>query len=361
MKKIIFCVTTLSKGGAERVICNLANYFSIQQDYDVSIVAINKSKIEYDLNDNVKVYFANDLSKKGRFRNIFIRNFNFRKLVNTICPDIVVSFLPVAVFISLLHKHNYKVVISVRNDPKIEYGTLKNKILSKILFPKADSIIFQTNDAMNYFNNIHIKKKKIIYNSVSTNFLNKVYSEKRDKRIVTVGRLEKQKNHILLINAFKKFQEIHDDYILEIYGEGSMRNELEGMIKLHNLSDKVFLCGQIDDVVKAIRKAAMFVLSSDYEGMPNALVEAMVLGIPCISTDCPCGGPKSLIVNEINGLLVPVGDIDSLVNAMSFLVNNPEKCKLIEKESIKILSKVDENVVYKQWFDVVEEILKIRE
>ena len=146
---------------------------------------------------------------------------------------------------------------------------------------------------------------------------------------------------------------------LLIYGSGPLEKELKSYVKHLNLENKVIFKGEVDDIKTAIYKAKMFVLASDYEGMPNALMEAMALGVPCISTDCPCGGPKYLIKNEDNGLLVPIKNNNELTKAMLKLLDNenlsnkisrnaflnsrkyePNKiCLLWEKEIFKILSK----------------------
>lgn len=360
MKEIVFCITTLSKGGAERVICNLANYFSELSNYKVSIISINKSPKAYDLDKKINIYYANDLSLKGRLKNILKRHYNFKKIIRDISPDVVISFLPVSVFLSLLYKNEfrYKSIISVRNDPRIEYGSKKNSILMRLLFPRADAIVFQTEEAKNYFNNIKVKNKKIIFNPVSSSFIDKMSKDKREKRIVTVGRLENQKNHEFLIHSFYEFQKKHDDYILEIYGDGTNRSKLEEIIKNYNLSDKVFLRGQVKDVVSSIKKASLFILSSDYEGMPNALVEAMVLGLPVISTDCPCGGPKAIIDSYKNGILVPIGDKKQMVNAMEYILESDEKISNFSNEASKIIKFVSPDLINKQWLNLVEEVTK---
>jgi glycosyltransferase involved in cell wall biosynthesis len=182
----------------------------------------------------------------------------------------------------------------------------------KYLYKKADGFVFQTEDAAKYFEGIIKCDSKIIPNPINPKFIKEPYKGEREKNIVTVGRLESQKNQKMLIEAFGKIESKYPEYSLLIYGDGSKKEELQDLIKEKGLENKVILKGKIDDVENVIDKAKMFVLSSDYEGMPNALMEAMALGLPCISTDCPCGGPRYLMENGKSGLLVPVGNSDAM-------------------------------------------------
>ena len=126
------------------------------------------------------------------------------------------------------------------------------------------------------------------------------------------------------------------EYELIIYGEGSLRETLEKQVRDLGIEQKVKLPGNDANVLEKIRDAGIFVLSSNYEGMPNALIEAMALGIPSISTDCPCGGPKTLVQPYINGLLFPVEDVDALVSCIKYFIENEEKANEIGMRATEI-------------------------
>ena len=361
MKKVVFYVDSLRKGGAERVVSTLANFFSTIEDYDVYIFSLMKCKIEYSLNSNVKVFFISD-SNNYQNKNIFRRLINVREKIKTtknllkkINPDVVISFLPSSSFLALLTKKT-KVIISVRNDPNVEYAGLKNKLLMKLLYPKCDGAVFQTSDAEKYFNNI-IKNRIVIYNPLSHLFLNKKIDRKeKEKTIVSVGRLEKQKNFDLLINAFSLFEKKNPDYKLIIYGEGNERNKLQEKIRSCDLENKVVLTGQVDDIQDKIINSSLFVMSSNFEGMPNALIEAMALGIPCISTDCPCGGPRELINSGENGILVPTNDEIALSTSMDKVINDEKLAKKISENGLKIRDLLDEERICLKWKKYIEEV-----
>lgn len=187
----------------------------------------------------------------------------------------------------------------------------------------SDGFVFQTKEAKMYFSKSIQKRSAVIPNPVFVDekYIKKNYSGKINY-IVSVGRLEKQKNYKMLIDAFAEIVSDIDNCRLTIYGEGSIRGELERYINEKGLIDKVLLPGRINNIHEKLMESDLFVLSSDYEGMSNALMEAMAIGLPCISTDCPIGGSAELIENHKNGLLVPVGDKDKLKEAIRHLVSN---------------------------------------
>lgn len=297
--KIMFTMMSMQKGGAERVIANLSNYMI--NNHEIILVPMLNEKIQYNLNKNIKIRTINKKeAKRTKIRKILekISIFKLHSLKNIILeekPDIIISFLPEPSFkILALKKINKKIkeiptIVSVRNDPVIEY---KNKIINIImrkLYPLADGFVFQTEDAKKYFDDIISCKNEIIVNPVGDNFIKERYIGEREERIVAVGRLEPQKNHQVLIEAFKGVYEKHPDYVLEIYGNGSLEEKLKMQVDQLGLNSAIIFKGNSDSIEKDIYKAKAFVMTSDYEGMPNSLLEAFVLGVPCISTDCPCG------------------------------------------------------------------------
>ena len=230
-----------------------------------------------------------------------------------------------------------KKVVSVRNDPYKEYGAGIKRFLARIIFCLADGCVFQTEEAMDYFPKKVKKRSKIILNPIKEVFYQTEYSDVYSG-IVSVGRLSPQKNHELLIRAFARIADSYPDEKLYIYGEGSLRKELQDLIVKLELQNRVFLPGSVMDVNVKLSQAKIFVLSSDYEGMPNALLEAMAVGVPVISTDCPCGGPRTVIENENQGLLVQVGDVEKMADALEKLLNDSylrKQMSVAEKERAK--------------------------
>ena len=357
--RILFCIGCMNKGGAERVIANLANYFSNQNEVAIAITIKDTSK--YELDKNISFY---TLDQEKNVNTIIIKNIKrinkLNSIINEFKPDIIVSFLPEPSYrvLTLRILKKIPVIVSVRNDPKIEYKSFINKIMMKILYPLADGFVFQTEEEKKYFSKKIQKKSVVIPNPIADEFIVSPFSGEREMTIVNVGRLTKQKNQYNLIKAFYIFQKKHDTYKLFIYGDGELKEELNNLISELGLKEKVFLKGNVDNIKESIYKSNIFVLSSDYEGMPNALMEAMALGIPCISTDSPCGGPKFLIDNEENGLLVPINDVNSLANAMDYLAENKNIATKLGNNANKIGKELKCEKINKKWIDYILKIEK---
>ena len=240
------------------------------------------------------------------------------------------------------------VFVSERNNPWVMPDVKITRLLRKAMYPLAKGIIFQTEMAKSFFPKYIQRKGIVIDNPVDVSRIPLLYEGSRNYTITAVGRLAPQKNFKLLINAFYMFSKMHDDYCLEIYGDGQLKNELEQQIKELGIAHKVSLCGARKDVLDRIRCSSMFVLTSDYEGVPNVLLEAMCMGMPVISTDCPSGGPRKLIEDGINGLLTPVGDCDELVKRMDSLCDVAYASSL-SKEAYKVREKFTNPDIFVQW------------
>lgn len=358
--KLAFCISQLTKGGAERVVTNLANYLSSK--HDVTIISLRNESPAYKISDKVKVIFLDDIKKNKISKNIY----RFKKLKNIYLKnnyDIILSFLPEPCFFtigvkkfSLTKRISSKIIVSVRNDPKIEYRSILYKFFMKLLYKRANGFVFQTEDARNYFSKSIQKKSTIILNSLNPDFITEPFRGKRDDKVVSVGRLDKQKNQKMLIQAFYCIHKKYPNYKLYIFGEGPLREELSQLICKLKLDKCVFLPGVSDNIKEEIYNAKLFVLSSNYEGLPNSLMEAMTLGLPCISTDCPCGGPKSLIDDGQNGILTEVNNIEMLEEKMDYLLKNDDYLKKIGNEARKIIHKIDPKIINSKWEEYIKKI-----
>lgn len=352
--KILFYINVLAFGGAERVMTNLANQLH-KDGHDIVLVNTWKHENEYCLNSQIKhIYLEESIIEND---NLLNKNYRIikklRKLLINENPDIAVSFMAEPNIRLLLAKKGLKckTVISVRNDPVKEYPNKVFMTLIKMLMPSADGVVFQTNDAKNYFNG-YFKNCSIIYNPVNEKFYENY--EEESNGVINVGRLTNQKNQRLLIEAFSRIVDKCEDN-LYIYGDGELFDPLNTYIRELNLQDRVFLMGKTNDVAKKVSKSKLFVMSSDYEGMPNALMEAMALGIPCISTDCPCGGPKELLDSNA---LVDVNDLEGLSNKMLQFLNDES---ILAKQAEYNKNKANvfhEKRIFKVWYEYFEEIIR---
>lgn len=344
--KIVFTIAHMNLGGAQRVCYNLINWILNNTDSKVHLIVCSCKKQEerFDLSK-----ISHSFVSGGSFSKIL----GIRKELKKFEPDILITMgVPQALFdVPACTGLGIKHVISERNDPAHFGGKAIVRVISRFLMRFADGYIFQTREARDYYGGRIAKNSTIIPNPLfnTDKMPLKRYEGGNTKTIVSVGRLHRQKNHHLLINAFKKIVDIHPEYRLVIYGEGPERANDENLIESQELNERVFLPGVVSNIFNRIHDASLFVLPSDFEGMPNALMEAMALGLPCISTDCPCGGPRELIENGKNGILVPVGDENTLVKSMNQLICDEDMRKKIGQNAMRIRETHNIDTVCRDW------------
>ena len=249
-----------------------------------------------------------------------------------------------------------KLIISERNDPYNDPSVKWIRKVRDLLYPVVDGVVYQTPDAAAYFEGFLRKPSAVISNPLK-DCLPDSFHGMRDKRIVTAARLAEAKNLPLLINAFNTISRKYGEYRLEIYGEGPDRKKLEKMIYDLELVDKVILKGYTKNLHEEIKTAACFVLASNYEGISNAMLEALGLGVPTICTDCPIGGARMFIENMKNGILVPVGDQKALETAIELVISDSELQEHFSKEAISIREKLSAKNISEQWAEFIKSVL----
>lgn len=348
MKKIAILSGTLSRGGAERVSVYLSDKL---RDFGISTVLITMkiAPKEYVLPDGVKR--ANVETNRN-----FV--FGLRKLLKVEKPDalLIMGSSNASYAIPASLGLGIKTIVSERNSPANFAGRKLTKLISNSFIKFADGYVFQTEDGKQYYKKMLGSRGVVIANPLFTDGLPSPFIGERDNRIVSVGRLVDQKNHKMLIDSFSIVSKKYPFLKLEIYGDGPNKSALLSYIKSLNLQDKITLMGNVSDLFDKIKKAFCFVLSSNFEGMPNALIEAMAIGIPCISTNCPCGGPKTLINNGINGLLVDVDNSQMLANSIAYLIENKEQAKAIGNEGIKVRETLNADLIVSKWFSYIDNL-----
>lgn len=330
MEKIVFVIPDMPGGGTERVVALLANEYS-SRGIPIAILLFAGSDRAYPLDSRIEVLSVgapsggNLSARLGRLRRM--RQF-YRE--NTHCQIWAFSAMG-AVFsavATLGQRHFF--LVSERNDPtRYEHRRIRD-----LCYRRAQVVVCQTADAVKSFPAGIRKKSVVIPNPLEPGEAS--YTGEREKRIVAVGRLSAQKNHKLLLHAFASFVKSREDYILELYGQGELETELRALAEELGIGKRVMFRGFSSHVASDIRTAAMYVLSSDYEGISNSMLEAMALGLPVIATDCPIGGSRMYIRDGVNGLLVPVGDESALTCAMGRLADDPAFGETLGKEAVKL-------------------------
>lgn len=345
-KRIAFVIGSMGNGGAERVVSIIANEYA-RQGWQVDILMLLSSACTYILEPNIALI---DLSGKcsSRIARLPYWLTKIRKYAHENRPDIIVSFVARINIITKLSLINIDIpiIVSERNDPYMDGRGLIVRYLTKKLYPLASAVVLQTRRAQGYF--CSLKNSIIISNPIEVHASK---SEMAKNRIVSIGRLSEQKNQKMLIDAFAKIHQKYPKYTLDIYGEGSLRSTLQKQIESLNLDSCVTLRGAVSDVHQQIADAKLFVLSSDYEGLSNALLEAMMMGLPCISTNC--AGSDEYIEHLKNGLLVDVGDTNAMATAIEYMISHPSEAKQMGTCAKHKSQSFEKNNVIKQWTNII--------
>ncbi len=359
--KIVVVTKNMLPGGTERVVWNLISAWVLQAENEISLVLMDDSRdIFYKVPEACEVEIVHSQEKNGA-RQKLDRYRKLRKFIMDRKPDVVLSMPEeIGIYAALaLVGTGIPVVVSERNNPWVMPYKKITRFLRKMIYPHTAGLIFQTKQAASFFSPKLQKKGIVLPNPVDVEALPMPYDGQREKIIIGTGRLEKQKNFPLLIEAFGMFYQRHPDYKLVIYGEGSLRGELEQQIAQLKLpAGTITLPGRTDRLAEELRTKAMFVLSSDFEGMPNVVIEAMAMGVPVISTDCPSGGSAELIEHGKTGLLTPVGDVKALTEAMCSLVEKPDLSQTIGKNGTYVRQALDSQVICKKWMEYLKHASK---
>lgn len=317
MKSCMFVVPSLSDGGAERVVSVLSSELSniIEK---VSVLVYWKTEFDYPISNKVSVI---NLSGGNKYSYAQMKKIERLKKMRSIIekerPEVIVPFLPhVCVQVGCATiglKCN--VIQTVRNNPSTTPVEAYRRRIRDFQIYRSKCTIVQNEEQLNYFPQKLKNKIQILPNPINESFLKMEYKGSDHFKAVSVGRLIEQKNYPLLIDAFSEFAKQHPDATLCIYGDGALKNTLNELILKNKMGDNIFLKGRSDNLPEILANSSVFIMSSNFEGMPNSLMEAMAVGIPVISTDCPTG-PRELIGDNERGYLVEVGNQEALKKAI---------------------------------------------
>ena len=397
-KQILFVMPVMKGGGAERVAALLLNEFH-NSGYDCEFLLTStrvEDSVQRDLNPEIPLNSLADIkTKQSFFKKEFLSA--FRIFSSAICKPFellkinvpacfarlsfvaqyhteieklksvikskpqatVVSFLQPSIPMTLLAAEGLpnKVVVSERADP---YRLLKKRYgynFIKKYYQSADAVVFQTNDAMAAYPENISKKGTVIFNPINDK-LPEPYFGEREKYVTTFCRISRQKNLPVLIEAFAEFRKIFNDYRLKIIGEPQNDDDRAALTETKSLADKLGVSDYIDylpfstQVHSLIINDAMYVNSSDYEGMSNAMLEAMAIGMPVICTDCPIGGANAVIESGENGILTQVGNSIEMSEAMKKIAGDKAFSEKLSRNAAQIRCKLSLENTAKKWTEL---------
>ena len=398
MKKVMFVLPGMRGGGAERVASLLANGMK-SRGVRVSFLLTHSRReevIRCDLEEDIPLVLLKETEKKDPLRRLAAKL--TRLYSSAVCktfekcgkevpahfaylsfrseyqaeiralrslleaePDLeVIVFLQPAIPIVLLAARGLpnRIIISERADPnrlmKKRYG---RKFIEKY-YPRADAAVFQTEDARAVYPASVAAKGTVIPNPLKEG-LPEAYHGERNKNITTFCRISNQKNLPVLVGAFCKLHNDHPDYTLRIIGDApnaegeEVLRRVKEMIAENGIEDRVLFEPFSAHVHRMIINDAMYVNSSDYEGISNAMLEAMAVGMPCVCTDCPIGGARATVADGENGLLCPIKDPDALYLAMKRVIEEPGLAEKLSRNASNIREELSLEKITERWTELL--------
>lgn len=348
MKKVMFFCDKISYSGASKIIAWLANNISLP-DTELSLITYLPVEDQREIKGSVKRIKLNVAcgNKLSRAHNIISL---LRKLVKKDNYDLCISFLPIESMyarLALFGLHT-KLIVCERSDPYLEKSIFAN--MGRYLYRFADGAVFQTNEARDYFGKKLRDTSVVIPNpafNVESRFI--PYHMRSDS-IAYSGRLyNKQKRLDVLIDAFFEVAKTNNHTNLYIYGDGPDMQSLKKLVCERKLDKRVFFMGNVKNILEEISKHKLLVLTSDYEGIPNVIIEALQCGVPVVSTDCSPGGARVLLNNAQNGYVVSRGDVKQLSERINEILSDTSKGETMAKEALEITKRFKEDVIISEW------------
>lgn len=351
-KKALLIVSSLLPGGAERVTLSLAEYL-MANDYEVHLFVARiriAGRDAYSVPDGIAVHYVGR-GTENKYTRALLNIICFKILVSMVRPKWIISLGAQYKLVKLsgcLGKRN--VLLSERNWPKLFYGANELDGVTKI-YEKATKVVFQTQEARDCFPTLSNDKCIVIPNAVRDSL--PAWTGCNSRTVAYVGRLTSQKNPKLLIEAFSIFSKRHEFWCLDIYGNGPMREELKKEVQNLGLEDSVTFYGNVQDVCERVSRSAIYVSTSNYEGISNSLLEAASMGVPIVSTDCAGGGARMIVKDGKTGFLVPCGDASAVAGAMAKLADDSSLSSQVSKNLMLDSKRFFPDTIYSKWREIL--------
>lgn len=358
--KVLFVIGNMGNGGAQRVASVICNRLALN-GHEVSLLLFNRSKEEYPISDAVQIISLKDDFASYSAMNILSVIVSMRKHIKKIDPDVAIGFTNggYALYLSSFGM-KFPKIASARTSPHVIFGKKGLRAyINRLWFCKADAVVLQSKAQIPETPKDILGRCVVIPNPIDIeDGAETVSYGSHCEKIVMAGRLDVEKNYPLAISAMEIVCKTHPNARLAIYGKGILNDRIQDLIQEKGLEHQVTLAGWISNVRQKFLESDLFLLTSNFEGMPNSLMEAMACGLPCISTDCRTG-PSDLITNGVSGILVPVGDAQALATAICDMIESKaeDRQRLGELARRTIAEHYCADKIVSQWEKLLMELI----
>ena len=365
--RIMLAVTTLTAGGAERVAATLVNHWSAN-GHKVALITVASTDLDfYALDERVTRIALNLYSSTEKWREFVVVNFKritkLRLAIHDFKPDVILSFMDTTNLRMLLASigTGIPVVVEEHIDPTQNPVGMVVRFLRHVLYKRACAVVVLTPGIARWASRfIRSEAIHVIPNPISQEFCKngRLEPERDSRRVIAIGRLETQKGFDMLLKAFALCTQEYPGWTLKIIGDGSERDRLHALAAILQIGDRVKWERAVKEPEKELRCSDLFVLSSRYEGFPMVLLEAMACGLPVVSFDCP-SGPREIIHDGEDGLLVPPNQIYALAATMSRLMSAEGERKRLGERAARVIERFGIAKIADMWSTLFEQVVRL--
>lgn len=372
--RLLLIINSLTTGGAEKNLVFLANQWA-GDGYNVALCTFTaqNQNSNFTLHPQVRLLpLGKGTRRVGGIQKVLLLPRLIRALRSTIRderPDIVVSFMDQANLLTLLSSTGLEVPVIVAERVYPEFSSLMTnsitplrplvRIFREVVYQRASQIVVQTERAQHYFSRGLRSRISVISNPLSADSYLPVQHQNKSRQIIAVGRLTSQKRFDLLIDAFAELSPRYPEWSVQLFGAGELQQQLEAQARARNVSDKIIFRGVSAAIPEELSRSSVFVMTSDYEGFPGALCEAMATGLACLASDC-LTGPGELIEDGANGLLFPTGDLEILTQKLDSLLSDPGLRVRLGEAATRVRDTLNPAQILGQWRTLFSERAKKR-
>ena len=363
MYNLLFISSSLGFGGASKVLCFIAEALA-ERDYRVHIVSLNNTRdvtsFRREISPKIRVHALPDVPDGIRRHWPVVKA--IRKIAEEEKIDAILSFttypgMYAAIVGKLLH---IPTIMSERGDPSKTNGKGLKSRLAVFLINRSTGGVFQIEGARAFYGRRLQKRSVVIPNPIFVSAPAEPLSQgEREKTVVSVGRLDnEQKRYDVMLEAFRLFHESHPEYTLKLYGRGNDEERIRRWAADLGIADCVRFPGLTQNAMSDIRRDGIFVITSDYEGISNALLEAMAVGLPCVSTDHTPGGARLLIQDRSNGLLAPIGDARAIAACLCAFADDPSLAERCANNARDVARRFAPDRIVDMWDQYIKDVIR---